>query len=60
MVRPTSEQAADLRRDPRATLLVVDRHDTVRWIEVRGDAAPAGDGWWELVPRHVVVDAIHP
>jgi len=60
VVRPTSEQAHDLARDPRATLLVVDRKDTVRWIEVRADAVPGGDGWWALVPRHVVVDAIHP
>jgi hypothetical protein len=59
-VRPTSEQVDDLALDPRATLLAVDRADTVRWIEVRADAAPGGDGWWELVPRHVVVDAIHP
>lgn len=60
VVRPAGEQADDLRRDPRATLLVVDRRDTVRWIEVRADAAPTGDLWWRLVPRHVVVDAIHP
>ena len=59
-VRLADEQADDLRRDPRATLLAVDRRDTARWIEVRADAAPAGDGWWYLVPRHVVVDAIHP
>ena len=59
-VRPGDEQAEDLRRDPRATLLAVDPRDTARWIEVRADAAPAGDGWWRLVPRHVVVDAIHP
>jgi hypothetical protein len=59
-VRPTSEQGDDLALDPRATLLAVDRADTVRWIEVRADAARGADGWWELVPRHVVVDAIHP
>lgn len=58
--RPTREQADDLGRDPRPTLLVVDRADSGRWIEVRADAGPADGGWWVLAPQHVVVDAIHP
>ena len=60
VVRPTSEQAEDLARDLRATLLVVDPAETARWMEVRADTAPADDGCVVLVPRRVVVDAIHP
>lgn len=59
-VRPTHEQVDDLGRDPRPTLHVVDPTDSGRWIEVRADAVPGADGWWTLVPRHVVVDAVHP
>lgn len=58
-VCPTSEQADDLACDPRATLLVVDRANTGRWLEVRADAA-LGDGRAVLTPRRVVADAIHP
>ena len=60
VVRPTKEQTDDLALDPRATLLVVDRHDTVRWVELRADAHPLGDGTFALVGRRLMVDAIHP
>ncbi len=58
--RPTADQAADLARDARATLLVVDRANSARWMEVRADTLPGGDGCATLVPRRVVLDAIHP
>lgn len=58
--RPTSDQAADLARDPRATLLLVDRTRPARWLEARVDVLPAADGLVRLVPRKLVLDAIHP
>lgn len=59
-VATTPEQGADLARDPRATLLVVDPKDSSRWVEVRADAVPAASGRRAaLVPRRVVCDAIH-
>jgi hypothetical protein len=59
-VRTTSAQDDDLARDPRATLLVVDRRDSGRWIEVRADVAAVVGHRATLVPRRVVLDAIHP
>lgn len=59
-VAVTTEQSGDLARDPRATLLVVDPGDAARWMEVRADTRPDGDGRVTLVARRVVLDAIHP
>lgn len=59
-VATTNAQADDLARDPRATLLLVDRANSARWMEVRADALEGRDGRALLAARRVVLDAIHP
>ena len=50
---------ADLDLDRRVSLLVVDPHDTTRFVQVRGDAVETDGDMVEIRARRITLDAIH-
>jgi PPOX class probable F420-dependent enzyme len=62
LVNTTRERAKgrSLERDPRATVLIVDPADTVRWIEIRGDVDLQEEGAVEQLDRLTRRYTTHP